>query len=73
MRLATRLKDEVAVGGMDGSSTIAMYNLMSHLMEHAMAVITHRTFEKSPPAPDTPGSLEEPTLAGAGVSGGWKK
>jgi len=44
------------------------------LVEHMMAKLTHHEqIEKSPPAPDTSGSVLESVAAGTEVGGGFKQ
>ena len=73
VRLVTDPKDEVAVGGMGGTSSILLHNLFPGLTEHMMAKNTDMALKNADPAPDTSGSLQEPIAAGSGVTGGWKK
>ena len=66
-------KGEVAVGGVGGRSTVLMHQLVPGLTEKAFAKLTHHEqMEKAPISGDKAGSLQEPSLAGTGVSGGLK-
>lgn len=58
---------------MSGPGMVLTHQLAPGLMEFMMAKLTHYT-EKvdAPTAPESPGSVEQATPAGAGVSGGWK-
>ena len=73
--LATDPRDEIAVGGAgEGTGFVLMHQILPGLMEHMMAKLTHHELmEKSPSAPDTQGSLNEPISAGIGVRGGFKQ
>ena len=73
--LATHPKDEVQVGTA-GTATALFHQLMPGLTEKMMGKQTHMAqMEKAEPAPDTQGSLVEPSPAvgGTGVTGGWLK
>jgi len=71
--LATEPKDEVAVGTA-GVAAVLSHNIAPGLTNAMMGKQTHTAqMEKAEPAPETEGSLKEPSLSGTGVSGGLKK
>ena len=73
VRMATKPEEEVSVGTA-GTATVLSHNLAPGLTEAMMGKQTHMAqMEKAEPAPETEGSLWEPSLSGTGVSGGLKK
>ena len=52
---------------------VLTHQLAPGLMEFMMAKLTHYTEKHdAPPAPESPGSVQQPIPAGTEVSGGWK-
>jgi short-subunit dehydrogenase len=69
VKLATDPEDEVAVGSAAKMAILA-HNMAPGMTESRMAKETHKTLmEKAPLAIETEGSLQKPSLTGAGVHG----
>lgn len=71
--LATKPEDEVTVGHA-GTMFAFTHNLAPGVTEAMMGKQTHLSqMKKADPAPDTEGSLREPSPTGTEVTGGWRK
>jgi len=59
--------------GAAAKAAIVAHHIAPDLTEWRLSESSHRRQEKTPPAEPTEGSVHEPSPAGTGVSGGWRK